>query len=93
MCYNLQSGNLYKVMERWCLIMRERYTQLQHTVFQLPVLVLPIWQDESKKRKWRLKAQGRHEIPQGHYLGYPMIKGQVGVSILTHLISKEGKNS
>ncbi|MCM4172175.1 glycosyl hydrolase [Arenibacter sp. TNZ] len=87
MCYNLQSGNLYKVWKGGVNYEGAVYTTahgIQPTSFGFAYL-----QDESQETQWRLKTQEGIEIPKVNYLGYSMIKGQVGVDF--ELISKEGK--
>ena len=87
-CYNLQSGNLYKVWKGGVNYEGAVYTTahgIQPTSFGFAYV-----QDDSQQTQWRIKSQEGVEIPKINYLGYSMINGQVGINL--ELISKSGKS-
>lgn len=87
-CYNLQSGNLYKVWKGGVNYEGAVYTTahgIQPTSFGFAYV-----QDDSQETQWRLKSQAGEEIPDINYLGYSFIDGQVGIDL--ELISKTGNS-
>ncbi len=87
-CYNLQSGNLYKIWKGGVNYDGAVYTTahgIQPTSFGYPYM-----QDDSLKTQWGLKTNEAVEIPDINYLGYSLIKGQVGLDF--ELMSKSGES-
>ncbi|MEQ9581143.1 MAG: hypothetical protein RIM68_03135, partial [Arenibacter sp.] len=87
-CYNLQSGNLYKVWKGGVNYEGAVYTTahgIQPTSYGFAYL-----QDDSQQTQWSLKGVDGMEIPKINYLGYSMINGQVGINF--ELISRTGKS-
>ncbi|MCM4150163.1 glycosyl hydrolase [Arenibacter sp. N53] len=87
-CYNLQSGNLYKVWKGGVNYEGAVYTTahgIQPSSFGFAYV-----EDDSEQTQWRLKSNEGMEIPKVNFLGYSLIKGQVGIDF--ELISKTGKS-
>lgn len=87
-CYNLQSGNLYKVWKGGVNYEGAVYTTahgIQPSSFGFAYI-----QDDSQETQWRIKSHEGLEIPKINYLGYSMINGQVGINL--ELISKTGNS-
>ena len=85
-CYDLQSGNLYKVWKGGVNYEGAVYTTahgVQPTSHGFAYL-----QDDSQKTQWRLKTGDGIEVPRINYVGYTMIGNQVGIDF--ELISAEG---
>ncbi len=87
-CYNLQSGNLYKIWKGGVNYDGAVYTTahgIQPTSFGFPYM-----QDDSLQTQWGLKTSETIEIPEINYLGYSLINGQVGLDF--ELKSKTGES-
>lgn len=85
-CYNLQSGNLYKIWKGGVNYEGAVYTTahgIQPTSYGYAYL-----QDDSQETQWRIKSADKVEIPKINYLGYTMIDGQVGLDF--ELLSENG---
>lgn len=87
-CYNLQSGNLYKIWKGGVNYEGAVYTTahgIQPTSFGFAYL-----QDDAPETQWRLKTTDGIEVPTINFLGYTMIEGQVGIDF--ELISASGES-
>lgn len=87
-CYNLQYGNLYKIWKGGVNYDGAVYTTahgIQPTSFGYAYA-----QDSTSQTQWRLKTETGVEIPKINFLGYSMLKNQVGIDF--ELISKSGKS-
>ena len=87
-CYNLQSGNLYKVWKGGVNYEGAVYTTahgIQPSSFGFAYV-----EDNSEQTQWRLKSPEGIDIPRVNFLGYTLINGQVGIDF--ELISKTGKS-
>lgn len=87
-CYNLQHGNLYKVWKGGVNYDGAVYTTahgIQPTSFGYTY-----GQDSTSHTQWKLKTDVGDETPTINYLGYSIIKNQVGIDF--ELISKSGKS-
>ncbi|EAR02678.1 PA14 domain-containing protein [Maribacter sp. HTCC2170] len=87
-CYNLQSGNLYKIWKGGVNYDGAVYTTahgIQPTSFGFPYM-----QDDSLETQWAIKSDKTLEIPKINYLGYTLIKGQVALDF--ELKSQAGKS-
>lgn len=87
-CYNLQSGNLYKVWKGGVNYEGAVYTTA-HGI-QPSSYGFAYMQDDSPKTQWQLKTADGIEVPKINYVGYTMIEGQVGIDF--ELISTQGKS-
>ncbi|MDN5201932.1 DUF1080 domain-containing protein [Fulvivirgaceae bacterium BMA10] len=87
-CYNLQSGNLYKVWKGGVNFDGAVYTTahgIQPTSFGFPYAY-----DSTSTTQWSIKTAEGEETPEINYLGYVMKKGQVGIKF--ELKSGSGKS-
>ena len=87
-CYNLQNGNLYKIWKGGVNYDGAVYTTahgIQPTSFGYAYA-----QDSTSNTQWKLKTKSGVEIPKINFLGYSMVKNQVGIDF--ELISKSGKS-
>ena len=87
-CYNLQYGNLYKIWKGGVNYDGAVYTTahgIQPTSFGYAYAL-----DSTSNTQWKLKTESGVEIPKINFLGYSMVKNQVGIDF--ELISKSGKS-
>ncbi|MEZ4968295.1 MAG: PA14 domain-containing protein [Flavobacteriaceae bacterium] len=87
-CYDLQSGNLYKVWKGGVNYDGAVYTTahgIQPSSYGFTYV-----QDDSQQTQWRIKSRAGEEIPNINYLGYSFVNGQVGIDF--ELITTSGKS-